>query len=157
MACVNGACKFQCGGGTCAAEQGSCANGETCCAGLTCCAGVPVPEGQEYCGTTCPISDRNLKTQFASVNQQDVLERLSQLPIATWVYKTESSDERHIGPMAQDFMSTFQVGSSDRTILQVDADGVSFAAIQALYGRLVTLEQKNAALEQEVRRLKAQR
>lgn len=102
----------------------------------------------------CPVSDRNLKRDFASVDQEEILERLSRLRISTWGYRTESARERHIGPMAQDFMSTFQVGSDDRTILQVDGDGVSFAAIQALYARLVILEQKNAALEREVQRLR---
>lgn len=154
--CVDGKCQFACGGGgACSASGDSCANGEKCCGGLMCCAGVPVPEGQEFCSDTCPISDRNLKHDFASVNQEEVLEKLAGLPLSTWVYKTESTNERHIGPMAQDFMATFRLGSSDRTILQVDGDGVSFAAIQALYARLVTLEQKNAALEQEVKRLQA--
>jgi hypothetical protein len=157
LLCVNGACQFQCGGGTCSAQGESCANGETCCSGLECCSGVPVPPGQEFCGSTCPISDRNLKRQFASVDPQSVLDRLAGLPISTWVYETESSRERHIGPMAQDFMAAFQVGSSDTTILQVDADGVALAAIQALYSRLQTLEERNARLERELSQLRGQR
>jgi hypothetical protein len=157
MSCVDGACQFSCGSGTCGAQNDSCAHGETCCSGLQCCSGSPITPGNEFCGATCPISDRNLKHDFASVNQEDVLEKLASMPISTWVYKTESSSERHIGPMAQDFMSTFHLGSDDRTILQVDGDGVSFAAIQALYARLQKLEQKNAALEEEVKRLRAHR
>jgi hypothetical protein len=52
--------------------------------------------------------------------------------------------------MAQDFMAAFGVGSSDRTILQVDADGVSFAAIQALNARLTALEEQNQKLLREL-------
>lgn len=153
MRCVEGACKFQCPG-ACSAKGESCASGETCCGGLTCCSGVPVPPGEEYCGDVCPISDRNMKSEFASVDTDQVLGKLANLPISTWVYKTEAGEARHIGPMAQDFMASFGVGSSDRTILQVDADGVAFAAIQALNARLERLEQRNAELERELLRLR---
>jgi hypothetical protein len=143
-------------GSQCVAVQGSCTQGETCCSGLTCCAGVPVPVGSEYCGTNCPISDRNLKRGFASVNERDVLERLAKLPISTWSYKTESTQVQHLGPMAQDFKAAFGLGESDKTILQVDADGVAFAAIQALYARLVDLESSNHALLQRVQELESE-
>jgi hypothetical protein len=88
-----------------------------------------------------------MKRDFTSVDPDQILEQLAALPIATWSYRTESAQERHIGPMAQDFMASFGVGSSDRTILQVDADGVAFAAIQALYARLKAVEADNARLE----------
>ena len=140
----------------CVATQGSCAQGETCCSGLTCCSGMPVPTGSEYCSRNCPISDRDLKRGFASVNERDVLERLAQLPISTWSYKTESSQVKHLGPMAQDFKAAFGLGESDKTILQVDADGVAFAAIQALYARLVDLESSNHALLLRVRELESE-
>jgi hypothetical protein len=144
-------------GGACAAQGDSCASGQTCCAGLTCCAGVPVPAGQEYCGATCPRSDRNIKQDFAPVDREAVLEALGGLPIQSWSYKAEDPAARHIGPMAQDFMATFHVGSSDKTILQVDADGVALAALQALTERVKKLERRNAALERELQELRAQR
>ena len=152
LKCVSGTCKFQCGGsgGTCAPEQGSCAGGETCCAGLECCAGVPVPQGQEYCGKVCPKSDQNIKRDFTSVDPDQVLDKLSRLPIGSWSYRTEGPSTRHIGPMAQDFMDAFGVGSSDLTILQVDADGVAFAAIQALNARLKALEEQNQELKRRL-------
>lgn len=52
--------------------------------------------------------------------------------------------------MAQDFMSTFHVGSNDRTILQVDGDGVSLAAIKALSQRVRDLETRNRSLEEQL-------
>jgi hypothetical protein len=156
LRCVMGACQFQCPspGGMCSAQGESCAQGETCCEGLSCCAGMPTPPGEEFCGKTCPISDRNLKHEFASIDQGQILDKVSRLPISTWAYTTDGMSERHIGPMAQDFMATFGVGSNDRTILQVDADGVALASIQALYQRLQRLERKNAELEGELQRLK---
>jgi hypothetical protein len=111
-----------------------------------------VPAGNEYCGNVCPKSDQNIKRDFLSVDPNRILDQLSHLPIGTWSYRTEGSTERHIGPMAQDFMAAFQVGSSDRTILQVDADGVAFAAIQALNARLEALEERNRQLEHELER-----
>jgi hypothetical protein len=156
LRCVEGACKFQCEpAGSCGDQGDSCANGETCCGGLECCSGVPVPAGEEYCGAICPISDRNIKRDFASVDQTEILEKVARLPISTWAYKTEEGTARHLGPMAQDFKEAFQLGASDKTILQVDADGVALAAIQALHARLERLEQRNAELERELQVLKA--
>ena len=138
------------GGGACTIQNGSCANGESCCGGLTCCTGVPVQQGQEYCGTTCPVSDRNMKRDFTPIDRDTILEKLAQLPISSWSYKSEEPAARHIGPMAQDFMSTFHVGSSDKTILQVDADGVALAAIQALHAEVQRLGKQNETLAREL-------
>lgn len=151
MRCVSGACQFQCPEDTGCGEAGdSCAGGGACCSGLICCAGVPIPEGEEYCSASdCPDSDVNIKRDFAAVNPDVILERLATLPISTWSYRAEPS-AKHIGPMAQDFMATFNVGASDRAIAKVDADGVAFAAIQALYGRLQALETQNARLERKL-------
>jgi hypothetical protein len=141
------------GGATCVAQQGSCAQGKTCCNGLTCCAGMPVQPGQEYCGSICPVSDRNLKTAIEPVNEDRVLERLMTLPVSTWSYKSEGTGVRHLGPMAQDFQATFGLGGSDRTILQVDGDGVALAAIQALARKFEGLAAENARLRQRVQQL----
>ncbi|MGW0173182.1 tail fiber domain-containing protein [Rhodococcus sp. NPDC003322] len=70
----------------------------------------------------------------------DVLERLAGLPLSVWTYRFDHESVRHMGPMAQDFAQTFGLGSSDRSIAQVDANGVCMAAVQALYRRLVAVE-----------------
>lgn len=145
------------GGGSCATSGQSCDGLITkCCAGLSCCTGGPSPSPQiagtgglytiGVCQALCPISDRNLKKAFQSIDPDDVLERVSRLPISSWSYKTEQSSVRHIGPMAQDFMACFGVGSDDRTIQQVDADGIALASIQALNTRLQRLEAENREL-----------
>ncbi len=140
-------------GGLCSDEGASCAEGELCCDGLDCCAGVPVPEGQEFCSNNCPISDRNRKRDFAPVDVDEVLERVAALPITTWSYKHQDRAVRHIGPMAQDFKAAFQVGATDRMIFQIDADGVSLAAVQALHKRVEKLDAENAALRDTVSQL----
>jgi hypothetical protein len=137
---------IECGVGQCVDDGASCAAGETCCAGLQCCAGVPVPPGDEYCGLECPMSDRNKKENFAVVDPEAVLEKVTQLPIFTWNYNFEDPSIRHLGPMAQDFKASFEVGASDKSIFVVDADGVALAAIQALDAQVKTLEAENAKL-----------
>jgi Chaperone of endosialidase len=134
-------------GDPCSGQGQSCANGEMCCFNLECCAGNPIPRGQEYCSGICPNSDRNAKFAFQSVDSQWVLDRVVDLPISTWSYKDgKDGHARHIGPMAQDFHSAFDVGASDRYIFQVDGDGVSLAAIQALDAKVDALEADNAQL-----------
>jgi hypothetical protein len=78
-------------------------------------------------------SDRNTKNNFAPVDGRQVLQALSAIPIETWSFKTEDPAVRHIGPMAQDFIAAFAVGSDETRINSLDADGVSLAAIQGLY------------------------
>jgi hypothetical protein len=70
----------------------------------------------------------------------EILERLVRLPVSAWTYGFDHDSVRHLGPMAQDFARAFGLGDDDRSINMVDANGVTMAAIQALYRRVVTLE-----------------
>ncbi|MDY7095250.1 MAG: tail fiber domain-containing protein [Acidobacteriota bacterium] len=83
-----------------------------------------------------PTSDRNLKQGFDPVDPADVLERLAAIPVTRWSYRGDADATPHIGPVAQDFHAAFGVGADDRHISTTDADGVAFAAIQALYQQL---------------------
>ena len=69
---------------------------------------------------------------------------------------------RHLGPMAQDFFSTFGLGRGETTIDAIDADGVAMASIQALrarsegaLARVAALETENDALAEQYRALEA--
>jgi hypothetical protein len=119
---------------------------------------VPFPPGTAQCSGTggCPISDRNLKAGIVPVEPEQVLERVMKLQIARWHYKFDAAEVPHIGPMAQDFKAVFDVGADDKHIFQIDADGVSLAAIQALSTRIEALSQAQRALEQENRRLRSE-
>jgi hypothetical protein len=133
------------GGNACIPVGQPCSGTDRCCAPAVICAGT--------CMTG--VSDRNMKRDFAPVNDDEVLKAVDALPITRWSYKDDGTKARHIGPMAQDFMSTFHVGSNDKTILQVDGDGVSLAAIKALSQRLKDLETRNESLEAQVSDLRA--
>jgi hypothetical protein len=112
-------------------------------------------------------SDRNLKTDFATVKPEDILARLAALPISSWRYTNETAGIRHVGPMAQDFKAAFELGSDNRMIGFVDEEGVALAAIQGLNQKLQeqagqlkarnaeiqNLNQQNAALEKRLENL----
>jgi hypothetical protein len=113
-------------------------------------------------GAWTNASDRALKTGVAAVDGADVLARLAQVPVSTWSYTAEDASVRHMGPMAQDFHAAFGLGSDDRSIATVDADGVALAAIQALaaqnasqQAQIDALRQQNAALEARLAALEA--
>jgi hypothetical protein len=104
------------------------------------------------------ISDRNVKKDFAPVDQRTILEKLAALPITQWHYQWESPDVTpHIGPMAQDFKAAFYPGTDDKTITTQEADGVALAAIQGLNQKVdsenATLRAENAELKQRLERL----
>jgi len=84
-------------------------------------------------------------------NGREILEKVAVLPLASWNYKAQGSDVRHLGPIAQDFHAAFGLGESDRTITTVDADGVALAAIQGLNQKL---EQRLEQKQTEIRELK---
>jgi hypothetical protein len=185
-----GGCGVHCTGSTsycggacmappCERDAASCAGGATCC-GTECCA-----QGQLCCdpqgpidrsprcympttdAPTCPrgcaplcISDRNLKRDIEPVDAFAVLEAVGKLSVSTWSYRSDPEGVRHMGPMAQDFKAAFGLGDTDRAYHQVDANGVTLAALQALYqlsldqsGRIERLERDNRALQSMVNAL----
>jgi hypothetical protein len=101
------------------------------------------------------ISDRDAKRDFTPVDRDAILERVSRLPISTWSYRSDAGRTRHIGPMAQDFKLSFDVGASDKTIHPLDESGVAFAAIQALDLKIKRLEEENARLQKQIDALRA--
>ena len=106
--------------------------------------GVSLASGS---GSWTSMSDRNAKENFAPVDAQALLAKVTALPLSTWNYKSQDPAVRHLGSMAQDFKAAFNVGESDTGITTVDADGVALAAIQGLNQKL---EQQNAAMEKQL-------
>ncbi len=103
-------------------------------------------------GSVHASSDRNKKTNFSPVSSEDVLNKVLQIPITTWRFKTEDHSILHIGPVAQDFMATFGYGIDEKHITSTDADGVALAAIQGLNQKL---ENKQAEIDSLTQQLKA--
>lgn len=98
-------------------------------------------------------SSRKLKTDIASLNGAQVLERVADLPLATWRLKTEDASARHYGPMAEDFQQAFDLQGDGTTISMVDANGIAFAAIQGLYEEVKKRDETIEALAGQVAEL----
>ena len=106
-------------------------------------------------GTWSSASDRESKENIEAVDGRVVLERLVEVPIATWNYRSQDDAIRHMGPMAQDFYAAFALGLGEKTIDTIDHGGVALAAIQGLNAlvqeqatRIAALEAKLSDLEQ---------
>ena len=106
-------------------------------------------------GTINQSSDRAAKANFAMVDGRAILNRLAGIPIQNWNYKSEANAVRHIGPMAQDFYKAFNVGTDDKHIATVDADGVALAAIQGQYQISLEKDKKIEQLTHRVESLQA--
>jgi hypothetical protein len=108
-----------------------------------------------YCdgGNWVNASDRNAKKDFAAVNPLAVLAKISAMPISEWEYKTDATEQKHLGPMAQDFHAAFGLnGADDKHISTVDEGGVALAAIQGLNQKLAD---ESKMKDVEIKELKA--
>ena len=82
------------------------------------------------------------------MDSKEVLRCLAGVRVQGWSYKDDPA-VRHIGPMAQDFFAAFHVGD-DEHIHGVDAGGIAFAAVQALYWIVQEKEQQIGELRAEL-------
>ena len=106
--------------------------------------------GNVFANSFNPTSDRHMKDNFSSINSRLILTRLAAIPIQTWNFKGEGTSVRHLGPTAQDFRSAFNLGTDDKHIATVDADGVALAAIQGLYQMM---QQKDRKIQEQSRQI----
>lgn len=101
-------------------------------------------------------SDADRKEEFVNVDTEDLLDQALDLRIASWQYKNDATGARHIGPTAQDFAERFKVGSDDKFINTIDADGVALGAIQGLNARLLkALDERDARIAELEARITA--
>lgn len=75
------------------------------------------------------ISSRELKEDIKEIDSKDIVNKFKKLRIYEWKYKGD--DEKHIGPMAEDFKRVFGKGDG-KTISVIDAIGASLAMNKAL-------------------------
>jgi hypothetical protein len=105
------------------------------------------------------ISDRRVKDNFKDPDPKRILETVTRLPVPTWNLKSQSSEIRHIGPVAQDFNEAFAYlfgqPESPVHINSMDAVGVSLGAIQGLYQVVKEKEGQITSLQEQINRLQA--
>ncbi len=83
-------------------------------------------------GTLTQSSSRTNKENIETINHKDILDKVLDLPISEWNYIHDQDHIKHIGPMAEDFHSLFDVGTGPKGISSIDATGIALAAIQGL-------------------------
>ncbi len=105
-------------------------------------------------GAWTNASDKNAKENFSEVDGAELLEKIEDLPITQWNYKSEDESVTHIGPTAQDFKALFGVGENDKSISTVDPSGIALAAIKELYKQLKDKDNELGQLRSEIAKLK---
>ena len=106
-------------------------------------------------GSVTQLSSRTSKGGFAAMAGDEVLARLSSLPIWTWHYLTADDNDRHIGPVAEDFYAAFGFGRSERSLAPADVAGVALAATKALQTEVAERDRRIVELEARLARLEA--
>jgi len=104
------------------------------------------------------LSDEASKTDIKKIESEDILDKLSALPVSTWRFKGDKETERHIGPMAQDFHKVFGEGDKEATTINLsDMAGVALAGVKGLNEKLAAkdaeIHQLREALQTERERL----
>lgn len=100
-------------------------------------------------GTWTNASDINLKENLNRLNSADVLGKINELDITRWMYKG-TDNEYHIGPMAQQFTSLFNVGVNNTSISTIDPAGVALVGVQELSKQNETLKKENLEMKSKL-------
>ncbi|NOQ73578.1 MAG: hypothetical protein GQ574_16350 [Crocinitomix sp.] len=81
-------------------------------------------------GSWSMISDRNKKRNITLLTPLDFSPQFDSLSVLSWNYIGHNT--AHIGPIAQDFYSTFGYGEKPYLINMIDSDGTTFLGIKKL-------------------------
>jgi hypothetical protein len=96
----------------------------------------------QFCNLLPPIaswsctSDRDAKENFIPADGKDILQRLVAMPLFSWNFKGADPTIRSLGPTAQDFYEAFGLGRNDKSIANVNLEGVALAAVQGLNAKV---------------------
>jgi hypothetical protein len=105
-------------------------------------------------GTWTNGSSRTIKENFQSLNPRELLAKISGLPVEGWNYK--GTDERHIGPVSEDFVAAFDVGTvqngrrDNKYLSPGDVAGVALAGVKELVEENQELRQVIEELQQRI-------
>jgi hypothetical protein len=104
-------------------------------------------------GTWTNGSSRSFKENFQPLDGDELLKKIDHLPVESWNYR--DTEERHIGPVAEDFVAAFDVGTTldngsrdNKYLSTMDVAGVALAAVKELYLKSTQLEQKSERIEE---------
>jgi hypothetical protein len=97
-------------------------------------------------GVWTNASSRTFKEDFRPLEHNDLLAAIAGMPIESWRYK--DTDERHIGPVAEDFVAAFDVGAvredgtgENEYLSTADVAGVALLGVKELISEDQELKQ----------------
>jgi hypothetical protein len=109
-------------------------------------------------GTWTDVSSPTSKLNLQPLDQQELLAKISGLPIEAWKYK--DADEQHIGPVSENFVQAFDVGLAgedgtrdSRYLAASDVAGVALAGVKELIQENQELKQIISDLTQRIEEL----
>lgn len=105
-------------------------------------------------GVLTAPSSFHLKENFVAIDTNSLLQKIDQLEISRWNYKSEGASVTHIGPISEDFWQLFKTGDSDKSIALVDESGVALAGIKALLEKINIQDQRIEKLQKEITEIK---
>jgi len=94
-------------------------------------------------------SSRSIKDNINTVEYSNILSKLDELPLSYWNYKTSNADDKHIGPMAEEFYDVFGFGESNKHIAPGDLAGIALAAAKALNEKSAIKDDQISKLSKE--------
>jgi len=107
-------------------------------------------------------SSRSFKENFQTLNSQELLKKISNLPVEAWSFK--NSEERHIGPVAEDFIQAFDVGTvkedgnrDNQYLSAEDIAGVALAGVKEMIKENQELKQVIEELRHRIMELEKTR
>ena len=104
-------------------------------------------------GTWTNASSRDFKENFEDINGANLLEQIEKMKVQKWSYI--GTDEVHVGPVAEEFKSLFNLGvkDDDKHISTLDASGIALKAIQQLNVDNKKLKAENTVLKNKYQSL----
>ncbi|MEZ5462279.1 tail fiber domain-containing protein [Dokdonella sp.] len=106
-------------------------------------------------GTITQLSSRHSKENLVTVAGSALLAQLRDLNLFTWNYRISDANDRHMGPVAEDFYRAFGLGKDERSVAPADMAGVALAASQALTIEIEQRDKHISELEARIAKLEA--
>jgi hypothetical protein len=94
------------------------------------------------------------KTNFIELDNDWILDKINSISVKKWDYK--NTNETHIGPTSEEFITTFGVGNGNDTshLGTIDVSGVALRGVQALIDKIEFQKEEIDTLKSELDTLK---
>ena len=99
-------------------------------------------------------SSRDLKENFTPVNGREILAKVVDMPLTSWNAKNDP-EQRHIGPVAEDWWSYFELGPDNKHVSPTDIAGVALGAIKGLNQVVSEKDKEIADLKARLEKIEA--